>query len=118
MTEKESRLTKRNPDGSVGINDFRYYNYEDFQKLANKLAEYEEIGTVEGYERAIGSSIENYNLYREYKAKVQEIRNKAIDEFARRLKYENRQTMSTTVKYSFEEFVDKIAEQMKGGDEI
>lgn len=39
---------------------------------------------------------------------------KAIDEFARRLKYENRQTMSTMVKYSFEEFVDKIAEQLKG----
>jgi hypothetical protein len=47
MTENESRLTKRNPDGSVGINDFRYYNYADFQKLANKLAEFEDIGTVE-----------------------------------------------------------------------
>lgn len=43
-------------------------------------------------------------------------RNKAIDEFARRLKYENRQTMSTTVKYSFEEFVDKIAEEMRGAE--
>lgn len=33
---------------------------------------YRAIGTVEGYERAIESSIENYNLYKEYKAKVQE----------------------------------------------
>ena len=41
------RLTKRNEDGSVGINAFRYYNYQDFQKLASKLADYEDIGTVE-----------------------------------------------------------------------
>ena len=41
---------------------------------------------------------------------------KGIDEFARRLKYENRQTMSTTVKYSFEEFVDKIAEEMRSAE--
>lgn len=36
------RLTKRNPDGSVGIAEFRYYNYDDFQKLAKKLADYED----------------------------------------------------------------------------
>lgn len=49
MTENKSRLTKRNPDGSVGINDFRYYNYNDFQKLASKLADYEDIGTTEEF---------------------------------------------------------------------
>ena len=37
-----SRLTKRNADGSVGIAECRYYNYEDFQKLAKKLADYED----------------------------------------------------------------------------
>lgn len=36
------RLTYRNTDGSVGINAYRYYNYEDFQELTNKLAEYED----------------------------------------------------------------------------
>ena len=36
------RLTKRNSDGSVGIAECRYYNYEDFQKLAQKLADYED----------------------------------------------------------------------------
>jgi len=36
------RLTKRNSDGSVGISDFRYYNYDDFQKLASRLADYED----------------------------------------------------------------------------
>lgn len=42
-----NRLTKRNPDGSVGINEFRYYNHDDFQKLASKLADYEDMGTIE-----------------------------------------------------------------------
>lgn len=36
------RLTYKNADGSVGINAYRYYNYEDFQKLINKLATYED----------------------------------------------------------------------------
>ena len=36
------RLTKRNSDGSVGISDFRFYNYDDFQKLASRLADYED----------------------------------------------------------------------------
>lgn len=40
--------------------------------LIKELEQYQAIGTVEGYERAIESSIENYNLYREYKTKVQE----------------------------------------------
>lgn len=38
-----SRLTKRNPDGSIGISQCKYYNYEDFQKIANKLAMYEDL---------------------------------------------------------------------------
>ena len=37
------RLTRRNTDGSVGISEFRYYNYQDFQKLARKLADYEDL---------------------------------------------------------------------------
>ena len=40
------RLTKRHPNGVVGISECRYYNYDDFQKMANKLADYEDIGTV------------------------------------------------------------------------
>ena len=40
MTE---RLTKRNSDGSVGISALRYYNYDDFQKMAKKLAHYEDL---------------------------------------------------------------------------
>ena len=45
---------------------------EDLVKCLEELEHYRAIGTVKGYERAIQSSIENYNLYREYKAKVQE----------------------------------------------
>ena len=41
-------------------------------KALEEIQQYRAIGTVEGYERAIQTSIENYNLYREYKAKVQE----------------------------------------------
>ena len=37
-----------------------------------KLKNYEAIGTVQGYEDTIKSSIDNYNLMKEYKAKVQE----------------------------------------------
>ena len=37
-----------------------------------EIQQYRAIGTVKGYERAIESSIENYNLYKEYKAKVQD----------------------------------------------
>ena len=40
MTE---RLTKREYDGSVGISALRYYNYDDFQKMAKKLAHYEDL---------------------------------------------------------------------------
>ena len=42
-------------------------------KALEEVQRYRAIGTVEGFERAIQSSIENYNLYREYKAKVQEV---------------------------------------------
>lgn len=41
-------------------------------KSLKELGQYRAIGTVKGYERAIQSSIENYNLYKEYKAKVEQ----------------------------------------------
>ena len=37
------RLTQRNSDGTIGISELRYYNYNDFQKMAQKLAEYEDL---------------------------------------------------------------------------
>ena len=37
------RLTKRNSVGTVGANELRYYNYNDFQKIVQKLAEYEDL---------------------------------------------------------------------------
>lgn len=39
----KERLTQRNSDGSVGISECRYYNYNDFQKIAGKLAYYEDL---------------------------------------------------------------------------
>lgn len=44
---------------------------------------------------------------------------KAIDEFAERLKYEHKQTITTESVYisrSFDEVVDEIAEEMRGGE--
>ena len=38
-----NRLTRRNSDGTVGIIQGRFYNYHDFQKIAEKLAEYEDL---------------------------------------------------------------------------
>lgn len=37
------RLTKRNSDGTVGISELKYYNYNNFQKMAQKLTEYEDL---------------------------------------------------------------------------
>lgn len=66
------------------IKEMKYYSEEEYgkglvsesHKIAIKALEeiqqYRAIGTVKGYERAIESSIENYNLYKEYKAKVQD----------------------------------------------
>ena len=39
----KERLTQRKSDGSVGISECRYYNYNDFQKIARKLAYYEDL---------------------------------------------------------------------------
>ena len=36
------RLTKRNSDGIVGT-ELKYYNYNNFQKMARKLADYEDL---------------------------------------------------------------------------
>ena len=36
------RLIKRNSDGIVGT-ELKYYNYNNFQKMARKLAEYEDV---------------------------------------------------------------------------
>lgn len=134
-----------------------------------KVQQYEEIGTVEGYEKAIQATTEYYLLMKEYKSKVQDfeaigtidefkalkeknnehysdideldgygygctnktcnerIRAKAIDEFAEMLKekYEEHNLdlcLRQNDYYSYansciqlENYIDKIAEQMKAG---
>ena len=63
------RLTKRNSDGSVGINEFRYYNYDDFQKMAQKLAYYEDMEEqgrlIETPETGIGDLSDGYHTFNE-----------------------------------------------------
>lgn len=43
------------------------------KEQSDELEQYRAIGTVEGYEKAIQSSMEYYNLMKEYKAKVDEL---------------------------------------------
>ena len=42
------KLTKRNSDGIVGT-ELKYYNYNNFQKMARKLAEYEDLEEQGGF---------------------------------------------------------------------
>ena len=42
-------------------------------KALEEIQQYRAIGTVEGYEKAIQSSMEYYNLMKEYKARVDEL---------------------------------------------
>lgn len=67
------KLTKRNEDGSVGINAFRYYNYQDFQKLTTRLADYEDIGTIEEF-KTLKDYKELYDVYRNI-GSINEFRN-------------------------------------------
>lgn len=57
---------------SWGCDEDEYKNAQTAIQALEEIQQYRAIGTVNGYERAIEISIENYNLYREYKAKVQE----------------------------------------------
>ena len=40
------RLTKRNSVGTIGANELRYYNYNNFQKIVQKLSEYEDFEEI------------------------------------------------------------------------
>ena len=64
------RLTKRNSDGIVGT-ELKYYNYNNFQKMARKLAEYEDLeeqGRLVILPCKIGDTLYRLvpNLYRKY----------------------------------------------------
>lgn len=74
MTENEEKLFNK-----LMEHNSAYYGYElskgeikTVLQAFEQLKQYKEIGTVQGYERAIQVSLENYNLYKEYKSKVQD----------------------------------------------
>lgn len=82
MTENEAKLLEK-LDNLANDSEIDMYSvatlnayFEEcgntIRKLIEEIQQYRAIGTVKGYERAIQISIENYNLYKEYKAKVQE----------------------------------------------
>lgn len=73
----------------------------------------------EPYEQSLESVVKGLERKFYYDRFEKEIRNKAIDEFAERLKFEHKQTITTESVYigrSFDEVVDEIAEEMKGGE--
>ena len=70
------RLTKRNADGSVGISELRYYNYDDFQKIVKKLAEYEDLeeqGLLLKLPCKVGDTVYYIDDYEIYSDKVNSI---------------------------------------------
>ena len=75
MTENEIKNTKEWIEDFIETYALSNQETIEFKKLVvclEELQQYRAIGTVKGYERAIESSIENYNIYKEYKAKVQD----------------------------------------------
>lgn len=81
MTEKEAIewLAEETSPTLIHIAEMKKENPMEYINEAVKVAchaleeiqQYREIGTVEGYERAIETSKENYLLYAEYKSKLQ-----------------------------------------------
>lgn len=110
------RLTKRNKDGSVGINAFRYYNHQDFQKLATKLADYEDIGTVEKFKEL--KEKEQQRIY----TWLNDVRIDIINEFLEKLlenapkNYAGGLEFGGRSCYLSANQVKKIAEQLRNGE--
>ena len=68
------RLTKRNSDGTVGISELRYYNYNNFQKMSRKLAEYEDLeeqGLLLRLPCPIGTTVYNTTCWDDATEKVE-----------------------------------------------
>ena len=66
------RLTKRNSDGIVGT-ELKYYNYNNFQKMARKLAEYEDLeeqGLLLRLPCKIGTKVYNITWWDDVQEKV------------------------------------------------
>ena len=102
------RLTRRNVDGTVGISELRPYNYDDFQKITQRLATYEDLeeqGLLLRLPVSDGftDDLLNMGFTKGYM--------KAIDKFAEKLKTNNELGY---IGY-LDRVVDEIAEQMKAG---
>lgn len=86
-----------------------FYTAEEHEQLAEWLEELKK--SRKGFEE---------NRKAGYKHGYSDGYSKAIDDFAKRLKHEHNQTITTESVYigrSFDEVVDEIAEQLKAGGE-
>ena len=83
MTENEAKFLEKLDElandtevdmySVANLNFFFEESANTIRKLIEEIQQYRAIGTVEGYEKAIQSSMEYYNLMKEYKAKVDEL---------------------------------------------
>lgn len=145
MTENEARGKIKyriaNEMRKAGENKEAYEDLEIALQVMKEIREYREIGTVEDIQlifslckylerivkkyEAIGT-VEEFKALKEKgipiihgKAELElhdkKVRTKAIDEFAKCLKERWIETDDLNLSSEFFKFVDKVAEQMKGG---
>ena len=95
MTENEAvkkiryRINTASDIAGNGADGKAFEDLEMAIKAIEELKQYRAIGTVEGYEKAIQSSMEYYNLMKEYKAKVDELEAIGTSEEFKALKEKN-----------------------------
>lgn len=138
MTEIEARGKIKyriaNEMRKAGENKEEYEDLEIALQVMKEIREYRELGTVEELKALKEKNVIQIATIKlnkedmqeivdeknkEFELDIKEIRNKAIDEFAERLKQGDViEYMGSYVSYeAIVSFIDEIAEQMKGGAE-
>ena len=126
MTESEAKSKIKHRIGVIreiaGSDSKSVEDLEIAVQVLKEIREYREIGTVEELKAL---KMENAELHCELQSInatmdlfEKEIRNKAIDEVAERLKYQStflKSMLNDTYGFVSEREIDEIAEQMKGG---
>lgn len=92
-----------------------FYSYSDgYLKSMNKQSLIDYIRTIEkNWENAL---ITNETQYNNCNKLLVEERNKAIDEFAERLKEKWIESDDLSISSEFFDFIDEIAEEMRGAE--
>ena len=119
MTEIEARGKIKyriaNEMQKYGENKEEYEDLEIALQVMKEIREYREIGTVEELQALKEKGIPIIHGKAELELHDKKVRTKAIDEFAECLKERWIETDDLNLSSEFFKFVDKVAEQMKGG---